>query len=118
MENADITCRVMPVPRGIPVELPPINVYQINDCDWYAGADADSCIRLYIDKYDGDVDLLDEYGPPTQLTDAALATRLFTDIDYSENPHGTELRRTFREELDRLIAAGVDFPIMFASTEF
>lgn len=104
-------------PRGVPVGLPPIYVYQINNCDWFAGADWDSCRDLYLSDFGGEVELLED-GSIQPLTEDQLASLLFTDDDYSEHPTGRYIKRTFREELDRLIAAGTEFPVMFASTEF
>jgi hypothetical protein len=102
--------------RGIPAGLPPIHVYKINDCDWFAGADWESCRDLYLKDYGGETELLED-GSRQPLTAEELAAHIFTDNDYIEHPIGQPVQRTFREELDRLIAAGTEFPVMFASTE-
>lgn len=98
--------------RGIPEDLPPIHVYQLNACDWYAGADYTSCVRLYLDEMDGEEELLED-GSAVPLTDRQMEYAIFTD-----NSGDVLIDRSFREELDRLITTGVTFPVMFASTEF
>jgi hypothetical protein len=97
---------------GVPAGLPPIHVYRLNDCDWYAGADYTSCVRKYLDEFGGEEELLED-GSAVPLTDQQMEDMIFTD-----NSGDVLVDRSFREELDRLITTGVTFPVMFASTEF
>lgn len=92
------------------MDLKQPKVYQINDCDWYAGYDPDSCVKEYVDFYDGDPDLLEEYGAPTEVSDEAMNRMMIRDPDGGD--------RTFRQELDRMIEDGHKFPTLFASTEY
>lgn len=90
-----------------------MNIYQINDCDWWIGESLDDCILDYIGNY-CDVEGVDD--DAHELTDVELDTLLFIDVDEDEVPTG--IKRTFREQLAVEIAAGGDFPRMFASTEY
>lgn len=96
-----------------------VRVWKINDCEWWAGeGDAEAILAAYMnetgcsreDAVGGDTEL------PELVTDAELDTLLFTDTDEDENAVGEP--RTWRAELERMVAAGVRFPILFASTEY
>lgn len=102
-----------PVMLGVPKDLQPIRVYAVTDTDWFAGADAQSCADLYLNQYGGDKESQDVYGVPVALTDVDLERLQFHDLEES-----MPTARSFREELDRLIAAGTEFPAFFATTEY
>ena len=89
-----------------------IFVFQMNDCDWMAAATPESAIAGYEEYKSPDDDFVKE--PPTELSDETMARLKFTG-EPGEPDAGT---RTFREELDRRIAAGETFPQFFASTEY
>lgn len=90
-----------------------MKIFQINDCDWWVGESLDACIGDYIANY-CDADSVDE--DARELTDEELDSLFFTDTDCDERPTG--FKRTFREQLAVEIAAGGEFPRMFASTEY
>jgi SpoVK/Ycf46/Vps4 family AAA+-type ATPase len=83
----------------------------MDDCDWYAAASKEDAIAAYIEQV-GEFDDSDMY----QLSDEQLDRLEYTDADENENPTGE--KRTFREQLAREVAAGTQFPCLFASTEY
>lgn len=95
-----------------------IRVWKINDCEWWAaGGEAEDVLDAYTqetgcsrEEATGDADGLPELVTPLEMTKL-----LFTDTDEDGNPQGVP--RSWREELDRMLASGVKFPILFASTE-
>lgn len=96
-----------------------INVYSMNDCDWYAGETLDDAIRSYFGMM-GEKDTpenREEYlHDPTVLSEEDMEHYTFHDLDGTWGDPKTEY--TFRQALDRMIADGVTFPNFFASTEF
>lgn len=90
-----------------------MQIFRINDCDWWIGGSLNACISDYIANYGGEEHVDDDAGA---LTEAELDSLIFTDIDGSEN--GPPIKRTFREQLAIEIAAGGQFPRIFATTEF
>lgn len=90
-----------------------MNIYQLNDCDWWVGPSIDACKKDYADNY-GDADSIDDGAH--ELSDEELDRLIFVDRDEDERETG--VRRTFREQLAVEIADGGEFPRLFASTEF
>lgn len=91
--------------------MPKPKVFQINDCDWWAGYDLESTKAAYV-KETG-VPPEDAFDNPRELTDEEMDALLCVDDD---RPNKEPL--TFRQELDRMIKEGFKFPWFFASTEF
>jgi ribosomal protein L16 Arg81 hydroxylase len=89
-----------------------MKVIQMNDCDWMAAETVEQATDEYIAKYGGDEHELAE-DQPTELSDEAMNCLMFNACD--EEP---PTKRTFREQLDKLIADGQEFPCFFASTEY
>ena len=86
-------------------------VYQINDCDWWAGYDLESTKAAYI-KETG-VPPEDAFDSPRELIDEEMDTLMhYGDDGERKEPI------TFRQELDCMIDSGFEFPEFFASTEF
>lgn len=88
-----------------------MNVYRMNDFEWWIGQNLDSCKLAYI-QHTGDPSSIHA---PDLLTDEALDTLIYVDTDEDGYPAGCEC--TFREKLEIEIRAGGKFPRMFASTE-
>jgi hypothetical protein len=88
-------------------------VFAMNDCDWMAGEDVESCIVAYLeftgcgDTPGARAEYIDE---PHEVSDAVMDGFSFVDDDRT--------KRTFREQLQKLIDDGTKFPVFFASTEF
>jgi len=94
-----------------------IKVFELNDTEWYAGESLEACIDYYFKEVLGEEDTpearedyLDE---PCEVSEEAMNRMQFHDLD-----GGDETVRSFREQLDLLIAGGQEFPMMFATTEY
>ena len=85
-----------------------MKVFAMNDCDWMAADTLDEAKALYLKEYGEEVD---EDARP--LTDAEMDSLVFVETDSLP-----ERRCTFREELERRVASGQEFPQFFASTEY
>jgi hypothetical protein len=93
-----------------------VQVFQINDCEWYAGdCTPQQMLDFYMDatglsheESTGDANEL-----PTALTEDEMNRFQFTSDDSGEISPSI----SFRVELDRLIAEGQEFPRFFATTE-
>lgn len=94
-----------------PAQSQRIRIFALNDCDWYAGADLESCIQDYLEMTSAARE--DVIENPHELDDEAMDRLVFVD-----DTGDTTVRRSFREQLDRMIAEGVEFPNFFASTEY
>ena len=98
-------------------------IYKIDDYEWWVGKSLEECVDAYIKEYfDGDEsekkELL-EYNEPREITEKELDTLIFYDDIYNQDE---SKKRTFREELKRLVNNETDripnFPCMFASSEY
>lgn len=100
-----------PAPRGIPPGLPQIKVWAITECDYWAGATVESCIAAFKHDVGQDADeYLADYGEPMELSDEQMNSHRFSADDGST--------MSFRERLDADITAGIEFPKLFASSEY
>lgn len=88
-----------------------MKIFQLNDCDWFIGETLDACKAEYLANYGEDVD-----DDAHELTDNELDTLMFNVCDGDERLTGEN--RTFREQLAIEVAAGGEFPRLFASTEY
>jgi hypothetical protein len=97
-----------------------VKVYHMNDCEWFAGEDLESCIKYYFEEYIGEDDTpenREEYlNDAEELSEAEMDRLKFTDIEGEWGERDKQY--TFREALDKMIAEGTEFPCFFASTEF
>ena len=95
-----------------------IRIFEINDCDWWAGdCTPEEILAAYLaetgctrEEAMGDMDSL-----PTELSDEALDRLKFVvcdDVGRLDPP------RTFRTQLAMMIADGTKFPCSFATTEY
>ena len=86
-----------------------MKVFAMNDCDWMAGESLESVTAAYVSDYGEDSD-----DPPVELTDSEMDRFRFADEEV-EDP---EEWLTFRQELQRRVDAGQEFPQFFATTEY
>ena len=103
-----------------------MNIYQMNDCDWYAAETLDEA-KLCMAKMvaNGEVtpafekEFLDN---PRWIDDAEMDSLKFCEEYDERTDYANELdyRRkvSFREKLRQMIDAGEKFPTFFASTEY
>lgn len=84
-----------------------IRVFQMDDCDWFAGGSLESCIAAACEYNGGDPS---DYSDAHELDDEAMDRLIYTDDDGA--------RRTFREQLSAMISSGAQFPTLFATTEY
>lgn len=91
-----------------------IKIFKMNSSDWFAAETLEDATQAVADTYGAarPEDLEDYIDNPKEVSDADL-DRLTYVID-----EGEDERVTFREQLARLIAAGTEFPTVFASTEY
>lgn len=96
-----------------------IKVFAMNDCDWVAAETAEDAVALYMKETGlSREEALEGKDQPDEMTEAQMLEEKF--LAYEEDDEGDPLSpttRTFREELDRRLAAGETFPCFFASTE-
>lgn len=83
----------------------------MNDCDWMAAESLKSAIDEYMANHAGGL-------PEDEAVEDAreLSPDEMRKLVYVDEPG--DVRRSFREHLDKLIADGHKFPCFFASTEY
>lgn len=94
-----------------------LQVFEINDCEWWAGEGSpQEILDAYIkvtgcshEESTGDVEDL-----PRPLTDEEMDSIKFR----LEDEHDVRTTCTFREYLAQLVEEGQEFPCFFATTEF
>lgn len=89
-----------------------VKVFQLNDCEWWAGHDLESVMADYVKETGVPPD--EAFEDPRELTDEEMEEGThYGDPDHPEDPP-----RTFKEELQYMIDGGATFPCFFASTEY
>jgi hypothetical protein len=86
-----------------------IKVFQLDDVEWWAGNSLEDCLKE-ARKHAGQESYEDAEELAGQLSDSEMQRLKFVDED------GT--RCTFEERLRDLVAEGVQFPCLFAATEW
>lgn len=96
------------------IGVPVLRIYQVTECDWWAGYDIVSvqaayreCVGEEADDYMGD------FGMPEAIADEDLDDFIVTDVDEPEQP-----KHTGREILAEIIASKRKVPCFVASTEY
>jgi hypothetical protein len=84
-------------------------VYAMDDFYWWAATSRESAIASFIAEMEKEQ--LEEW-------DSEEVTELDEEEMQSLFYHADDARITFKEQLQRMMAAGEQFPCMFASTEF
>lgn len=92
-----------------------INIFNINDVDWYAGETEEQVKKAY---YDDNLNIFADFEnidiQPKKLTEEQLDSLSY----YDSLGDSASSSRTFREQLDLLILANTKFPCFFATTEY
>ena len=101
-----------------------IKVFEVNDCEWVAARDQLDAALGYAETLGCSLErvlndeLIDrESGCPRELSLREMRHLRFHDEDDSDYGLKSYKPRSFRQQLDRLIAAGAKFPVYFATTE-
>ena len=84
-----------------------MKVFQMNDCEWWAAEDLESAKKACMEATGLPED--EACDDPHELSDEAMNRLIFHDDNET---------RTFKEQLDRMIVEGTEFPVFFAMTEF
>lgn len=92
-----------------------IKIFQMNDCDWYAGETVEDVIRQFKDDVGYDDDDWKLWGEePRELAEHEMDMLKF----YPDFPDNKTHSISFRQQLNLLIQDNAPFPILFASTEY
>lgn len=94
--------------------MPYPQIYQVNDCDWWAGFSAASVKEAYRKSEMYDAEIAEEFADEPQPISEADMDRL----KYCDDEDRRVETRTFRQQLERLVDQGQAFPVFFASTEY
>ena len=89
-----------------------IKIFQMDECDWWAGESLAACTADYIEQLGSDETLDD----PHELSDEDIDRLIFTEDDGRSLRNGTQ--KPFRQKLEEMVKEGCQFPQMFASTEY
>jgi|GEM_PF-1320270 len=95
-----------------------IQVFPMNDCEWWAGETLDAVIAGMCEELScEDKEELTAEGHIdefiTALTDDDLEC-----LTYHDDENGEVVVRSFRAQLDKMVAEGKSFPCLFATTEY
>jgi len=86
-----------------------VKVFKLNDYEWYAGYDLESCIELAMQMTGmSREEVIDD---PFEETQERLDTLIFYDEENDE-------KRSFSEELRIIIESEEQLPTFFAGTEY
>lgn len=93
-----------------------IKIFELNECDKWAGRDAEECIQAALKIYGMDRDeFLMGYEPREIGDDEFNSLYMLVEPDGDGVPEP----ESYRSVLDRLIAKGMDtFPCLFCTTEY
>ena len=94
-------------------QLNDIKIYEIG-IDFYAAKNLRDAVRAFVSD-SGDFTIREALEEAIPISDKAMDRLMFLDDPYN---HETSTKRTFREELQRMIDAGEKFPCAFASSEW
>lgn len=104
-----------------------IKIFAVSDEEWWAGDTAEATMNAFAMNCGysiEEVSQIRDEGYPVELTDEELQTNLIGIEVWDTPEHEAEgripriERVPFRQELDRMIAAGTEFPCHFAGMEF
>jgi len=94
-----------------------VKVYRMNEVTEYVAAGTASEAQKWYRHYcivDCGMDPSEVENEPAELTAAAMERMIHVGEGVEEPPYP----RSFRDELDALVKSGVEFPLLFASSEF
>lgn len=101
-----------------------IKIFAMNDSDWCAAETLEDALKAMAENLDyettpeGIDDMRREFEveDPGEISDESMDSLIFTDD--SDLPEGQIIKRTFREQLARMIENETPFPCFFATTEY
>lgn len=91
-----------------------INIYAMNDCDWYAAESKDAAILCMMAT-------LSETDVHKFFDDYSIDVKKLDRDDLLDNwfiEENQEIKKTYRFKLKEMVDAGEKFPCFFATTEF
>lgn len=91
-----------------------MKVYEMNDRECWLANSPKEATQSRMEYYNGYDDSDEDLDPPRELTEDELNSRVYV-FDIRDPDSG---RCYFAQELQRRIAAGVNKPEMFSSTEY
>src|SRR5882724_4024653 len=96
--------KMMKTTRKMKTMTTTTRIFRMNDCEWFAGSDIESCIKTYFTEYlseDDTPENREEYlDEAEELSDAEMDRLKFTDIEGEWGLAGTQY--TFREALEHM----------------
>ena len=92
--------------------MPEPHIYRVNDCDWYAAYSLEEAIGACCE--DTGMSRGEACDEPYQVSEADMDQLVYVD----DPGTGESVRRTFREELARMVGVGGLIPGFFATTEY
>lgn len=107
--NVNTGARRHPMCEGKPLL---IKVFSMNDCDWMAAKTLEEAKAEYLLNYCGGLDESEAFDDPTELDAKDMLHYKFHDDE------DRKVIRTFQDQLEKMIAEGVEFPMFFASIEY
>lgn len=94
-----------------------MKIFEMNDCEWYAGESVEDCIEAFVKDNGEELEFWEECrdeGYPKLLSEKEMQ-----DLNFLEDPYDSECpKRSFKDELNRMIERGDKFPCFFATTEY
>ena len=91
-----------------------IKIFKINDYEWLAGENLESCKKEYQEQTGCTAE--ESFEDPHEISKEAYDKLIYcTDEDDTE---GNEIKHSFRTQLNILIESKVKFPRLFATTEW
>lgn len=85
-----------------------IKLFEMNDCDYYAGATIEECIAAYMKEFNVSGEYVES---AREVTAEQMSTLVFYDDVLNS-------RHSFQEQLNLMIQSGRQFPCFFATTEY
>lgn len=99
-----------------------MNIYEMNDCDWYAAETPEQAVEAMATDLDVSVEELKQDGMIGKDCPRLLCDKEMDSLPYltSEEPDYDKVDEhiSFRTQLERMIARGDKFPCRFATTEY
>jgi len=93
----------------------------MNDVDWWAGETGEECMEA-MQEFSGyakeEIEEMIDDGYPCPVSETDLDRLTYIDTESTVGDSGEHVKRSFREELKRLVEAEEKFPCFFASTEW
>lgn len=92
-----------------------LKIFQITECDWWAGYDAESVRAAYrqtVGSDEADAHFA-EFGEAKELPESKLDSFVVIDVDEPGHP-----KHTAREILAEILASKQEIPCAIASTEY